>query len=127
MYSPQVLDHLENPRNGEAMAEPSASGQAANPVCGDVVHIFLKVDHATIVAASFQAQGCPPTIAASSVLTEMVAGLGIDSAKNLRPADVGRALGGLPRNKEHCSVVVIDALREALSSLDRGVIENGNE
>jgi nitrogen fixation protein NifU and related proteins len=121
MYSPQVLDHLDNPRNVGSMAEPSASGQASNPVCGDVVHIFLKIDHGTIAAASFEAQGCPPTIAASSILTEMVTGLGIENAGNLRPADVTGALGGLPRNKEHCSLVAIDALRAALKNLDPNI------
>lgn len=103
------------------MAEPSASGQASNPVCGDVVHIFLKIDHGTITAASFEAQGCPPTIAASSILTEMVTGRGVENAMSLRPADVTVALGGLPRNKEHCSLVAIDALRAALNSLDCSV------
>jgi nitrogen fixation NifU-like protein len=121
MYSPQVLDHLDNPRNGGSMAEPSASGQASNPVCGDVVNIFLKIDQGTIAAASFEAQGCPPTIAASSILTEMISGLGVESARGLSPADVTVALGGLPRNKEHCSLVAIDALRAALNSLDRSM------
>ena len=100
------------------MANPSAHGEATNPVCGDIVHFFIRIEGATILAASFETQGCPPTIAASSVLTEMVTGLAIDSAKSLSPADVSNALGGLPRNKEHCSLVVIDALRDALNSLD---------
>jgi len=121
MYSPQVLDHLDNPRNGGSMAEPSASGQASNPVCGDEVHIFLKIEHGTIAAASFETQGCPPTIAACSILTEMVTGLDVESAMRLSPADVSVGLGGLPRNKEHCALVAIDALRAALNSLDRGV------
>ena len=100
------------------MADPSVSGEARNPVCGDVVHIFLKIDNQTIAAASFEAQGCPPTIAASSVLTEMITGIPIEGAKSLKPAHVSEALGGLPRNKEHCSLVVIDALQAALNGFD---------
>ena len=103
------------------MASPTASGQATNPVCGDVVHVFVKIESGTIVAATFEAQGCPPTIAAASVLTEIVTGRSIDEAKELSPGDVTRALGGLPRNKEHCSLVVVDALQAALKGLNQTI------
>jgi nitrogen fixation protein NifU and related proteins len=115
MYSAPVLDHLENPRHVGEMADASARGVATNPVCGDVLHLYLKIESGQIVAASFQVRGCPPSIAAGSVLTEMVRGLTLDEARQLTPADITRALETLPRNKEHCSILAIDGLRAALN------------
>ena len=117
MYSPKVLEHLDNPRNVGAMADASARGEATNPVCGDLLHLYLKVEAGKIVAASFQAQACPPSLAAGSVLTEMLQGLTTEAAALLKPADVTRALESLPRNKEHCPVLAIDALKAALKQI----------
>jgi NifU-like protein involved in Fe-S cluster formation len=75
-----------------------------------------------IAAASFKAHGCPPTLAASSVLTELVAGLTFDEARALTPPDITRALETLPRHKEHCAVLAIDALRAALAEYQRRVV-----
>jgi nitrogen fixation NifU-like protein len=122
MYSPQVLDHLENPRNAGEMSDATAQGEATNPVCGDLLHLYLKIQEGRITAASFLAQGCPPSIAAGSITTEMVRGLTIEEARGLRPKDIAQALGGLPRNKEHCSVLAIDALRAALAELPAAVV-----
>ncbi|MEP7271850.1 MAG: iron-sulfur cluster assembly scaffold protein [Acidobacteriota bacterium] len=122
MYSSKVLDHLENPRNVGAMTDATARGEAENPVCGDVLHLYLKIDSGCIVAATFNARGCPPTLAASSALTELITGLSIDQASLLKPHHVATALESLPRNKEHCSVLAIDALRAALAALPPGVI-----
>ena len=119
MYSSTVLTHLENPRNVGALADATAHGTAANPVCGDLLHLYLKVETAHITAASLQVQGCPPSIAAGSALTELLTGSALDAAHALEPADIKRALDGLPRNKEHCAVLVIDALRAALAQLPR--------
>ncbi len=117
MYSPQVLEHLDNPRNVGELTDASAHGTATNPVCGDLLHLYLKVDDARITAASFQAQACPPCLAAASVLTEMLNGLTLDEARQLKAKDLSAALGGLPRNKEHCAVLAIDALRAALAEI----------
>lgn len=119
MYSPTVLAHLENPRNVGALADATTQGTAANPVCGDLLHLYLKVGADEITAASFQVQGCPPSIAAGSVLTELIVGLTLNTARALTPPDIARALDGLPRNKEHCAVLAIDALRAALAQLPR--------
>jgi len=115
MYSLKVLDHLENPRNVGEMADATATGEAANPVCGDLLYLYLKIADGKITAASFKVQGCPPSIAAGSALTEMITGLMIEEARKLTPREVARALESLPRNKEHCSVLAIDALRAALA------------
>ncbi len=117
MYSAKVLDHLENPRNVGELPDATVAGQATNPVCGDWLNLQLKIAEETIVAASFTVQGCPPSIAAGSALTEMLAGLTVADACKLVPLDVTRALESLPRNKEHCSVLAIDALRSALATL----------
>ncbi|MBS1808587.1 MAG: iron-sulfur cluster assembly scaffold protein [Acidobacteria bacterium] len=117
MYSSKVLEHLENPRNVGAMPDASAQGEATNPVCGDLLHLYLKVAEGKIIAASFQAQACPPCIAAASVLTEMIQGLTVEEALLLKSADVTQALESLPRNKEHCPVLAIDALKAALKNL----------
>lgn len=117
MYSAKVLDHLENPRNVGQMEDATVAGQATNPVCGDLLNLHLKITDGRITAASFIVQGCPPSIAAGSALTEALIGLTIADARKLTPSDVTRLLEHLPRNKEHCSVLAIDALRSALSSI----------
>ncbi len=122
VYSSKVLEHLENPRNAGEMADATASGEATNPVCGDLLHLYLKIADGKITAASFKVQGCPPSIAAGSALTELITGLTVEEARDLTPADITRALESLPRNKEHCSVLAIDALRAALAQIERGVL-----
>jgi nitrogen fixation NifU-like protein len=119
MYSEKVLEHLENPRNAGEMADASARGEATNPVCGDLLNLYLRVKDGKITAASFQVKGCPPSIAAGSVLTELITGLSLEEAKRLAPQDITIALAGLPRNKEHCSVLAIDALRTAIAACSR--------
>lgn len=104
------------------MNDPSAAGEAINPVCGDLLHLYLKIDDGVITAASFKVRGCPPSIAAGSVLTELIAGLSLEEARRLMPQDVTRALEHLPRNKEHCSVLAIDAMRAALAQVLGNVV-----
>lgn len=115
MYSPKVLEHLENPRNVGEMEDAVAMGEAANPVCGDLLRLYVKIVDGVITAASFKVQGCPPSVAAGSALTEMITNLAVEEARKLTPQDVTRALESLPRNKEHCSTLAIDALRAALA------------
>lgn len=120
MYSAKVLDHLENPRNIGEIAEATARGESFNPVCGDRMILDLRIEGASgderIVEARFQVEGCPPSIAAGSVLTELITGQTIAAARALTAREVTLALGALPRNKEHCSVLAVDALRAALAS-----------
>lgn len=122
MYSARVLDHLETPRNTGELEDATIRGKAINPVCGDLLYLHIKVADGKISAARFKVQGCPPSIAAGSVLTEMITGLAIEDARKLIPQDVTRALESLPRNKEHCSVLAIDALRSALAQLPEDVL-----
>jgi len=115
MYNPTVLEHLDNPRNVGEMADATAHGVATNPVCGDLLHLYLKLADGRIHAASFQVEGCPPSIAAGSLLTELLPGKTVAEARALKAKDISAALGGLPRNKEHCAVLAVDALRAALA------------
>jgi nitrogen fixation NifU-like protein len=117
MYSAKVLEHLANPRNVGELPAATACGTATNPVCGDLLQLYLKVQADRIVAASFRVQGCPPSIAAGSVLTELIGNLTLAEALRLQPCDVAEALENLPRNKEHCAVLAIDALRTALAQI----------
>jgi nitrogen fixation NifU-like protein len=121
MYSTKVLEHLDNPRNVGEMPGADARGDAQNPVCGDLLQLYLKVIDGRIDAATFQVQGCPPSIAAGSVLTESIIGLSIEDAGRLTPKEITRALESLPRNKEHCSVLAIDALRAALAGIEKNL------
>src|SRR5215510_4104893 len=118
MYSSKVLEHLDNPRNVGEMPGADARGDAENPVCGDLLQLNIKVIDGRIDAATFKARGCPPSIAAGSVLTESIIGLSIEDALKLTPKEITRALESLPRNKEHCSVLAIDALRAALAGIE---------
>jgi len=117
MYSSRVLEHIENPRNSGVISDHTSKGEATNPVCGDLLHFYVKVENGKIIASSFMAHGCPPTIAAASALTEMLEGLTLAKARELKPEDVTRALEHLPPNKEHCSILAIDALAAALAPL----------
>jgi nitrogen fixation NifU-like protein len=118
MYSPQVLEHLANPRNAGALDDATARGEAVNPVCGDLLRLYLKVADERISAASFEVEGCPPSIAAASMLTEMINDLTLAEARALTPADLTQALGGLPRHKAHCASLAIEALRAALAETE---------
>jgi nitrogen fixation NifU-like protein len=122
MYSATVLNHLESPRNIGELEDATVRGTATNPVCGDLLHLRLRIADGKIAAASFSVQGCPPSIAAGSVLTELIIGLQIENAWKLTPQDVTLALETLPRNKEHCALLAIDALRSALAQLPEDVL-----
>src|SRR5262245_46903171 len=122
IYSAKVLEHLENPRNVGELPAATSHGEATNPVCGDLLHLYLKIEDGKITASSFKVQGCPPSIAAGSALTELIKGMTIEEASGLKPRDLTRALESLPRNKEHCSVLAIDALHAALAEPQSGVL-----
>ncbi len=113
-YSDRALDHLTNPRNPGTLADPSGTGSDANPSCGDRTTITLRVADGRVADVKFRTFGCTAAIAAASVLTELAAGLPVDDAARLEPADILNALGGLPVRKEACALMAIGALRAAL-------------
>lgn len=115
MYSDTVQDHFENPRNVGSIDQPDAEAEAYNPACGDTMRLYLRIDKNQIVEAKFQTQGCPPAIAAGSMATELLMGKTIEEAAALKRDDVTDALGGLPSQKMHSSVLTEDAIKAALA------------
>ena len=117
MYSPQVLDHFQNPRNPGEVANPNASVQIENPACGDVLKLTLRVTDGRIEEIRFLAQGCVPTMACASLLTELVQGRTVAEARQLRREDLVGALGGLPPASTHASHLAMDTLAALIQQL----------
>jgi NifU-like protein involved in Fe-S cluster formation len=115
-YSATLIDHFEHPRNAGAMADANAEGYVVNPVCGDSMRLFLRIDDAgrSIERASFLTSGCPASIATSSAATELITGLPLDAAEALTREQFAEAVGGLPSSKLHCSVLAAQAIRVAI-------------
>jgi nitrogen fixation protein NifU and related proteins len=117
MYSPQLLDHFEHPRNPGEVANADASAQVENPACGDVLKLTLKLDDDRIADIGFLAKGCVPAMACGSALTELLKNKNVAEAQQLEPRDVVDAVGGLPEASSHASHLAIDALRAALKQI----------
>lgn len=118
MYSKTVMDHFRNPRNVGVIDDAEGIGEVGNPLCGDMMTIYLKVKDEKIEDIKFQTFGCGAAIAVSSMLTEMVKGKSIEEAKKITNKDVAEALEGLPKNKLHCSNLGADALLVAIKDYE---------
>jgi nitrogen fixation protein NifU and related proteins len=118
MYSTQLLDHFEHPRNAGELPNPDASVQLDNPACGDVLKLTLKIDGRRIVDARFLAKGCVPAMACGSSLTELIRGKTIAEARLLRREELIEAIGGLPEASAHASHLAIDVLTQALKQIE---------
>ncbi len=114
MYSKEVMDHFMNPRNVGEMPDADGVGTEGNPVCGDMMKLFIKVKDNRIEDAKFQTFGCGAAIAVSSMITEMIKGKTLEEAMAISKEQVASALGGLPPQKMHCSNLGADALRKAI-------------
>lgn len=114
MYNKKVLDHFNNPRNMGEIKDASGVGDAGNPICGDMMKLFIVVEDGIIKDIGFKTFGCGAAIASSSALTEMVKGMTVDEAEKLSKQDVVNFLGDLPSHKIHCSVLAVDALKRAI-------------
>ncbi|WP_089938188.1 iron-sulfur cluster assembly scaffold protein [Candidatus Entotheonella palauensis] len=115
MYSDVVQDHFEHPRNVGVLQHADAEAEVMNPACGDIMHLYLRIDGGRIVEAKFQTQGCPAAIAAGSMTTEMLMDMTLEDAADLKRDAVNDALGGLPPQKVHSSVLVEDAVKAAMA------------
>ena len=115
-YSEQVIEHVKNPRNIGEMENPDGVGRVGNPVCGDVMELYVRVKDGIITDASFKTFGCGAAIATSSMVTEMVKGKTIEEALEISNKAVAEALGGLPPVKMHCSVLAEEALKKAIEN-----------
>ena len=117
MYSPQIAEHIANPRNVGELDHPSGVGDVTNEVCLDRIRLTVRVEGETLIDAKVKANGCAPTIAAASVLTELIIGRTLSELRSLARKDIASALGHLPPAKSHCTALAIDALRAAIDSL----------
>jgi FeS cluster assembly scaffold protein NifU len=116
-YSEKVLDHFRNPRNvGTLEGEDVVAGEVGNPVCGDLMKMYIKVKDDKIADIKFQTFGCGSAIATSSMITEIVKGKTLDEALKVSRQDVADELDGLPPVKMHCSNLAADALHEAINN-----------
>lgn len=115
LYSEKVMDHFNHPRNVGEITDADGVGQVGNPVCGDIMKMYLKIEDGVIVDAKFKTFGCGSAIATSSMATEMIKGKTIQQALKLTNAAVAEALDGLPAHKMHCSVLAEEAVKTALA------------
>ena len=113
-YSKKVMEHFLNPRNVGVIKNPDGYGKVGNPVCGDVMEIYIKVKDDIITDIKFKTFGCGSAIATSSMVTEIAKGKTIDEALKITRDNVADELDGLPPQKMHCSNLAADALHEAI-------------
>ena len=118
MYSKTVMDHFRNPRNVGVIDDADGVGEVGNPLCGDMMTIYLKIREDHIDDIKFQTFGCGSAIAVSSMITEIAKGKSLADAKRITNKDVAEALDGLPRNKLHCSNLGADALKAAIKDFE---------
>ena len=118
-YSEITLDHFEHPRNSGVLENANAVGYMTNPVCGDTLVLMLLIEDDRIVEARWQSDGCAASIAASSMLSDLVAGQSLAEASEITREAVVEALGGLPASKLHASVLAADALHHALAEYEK--------
>ncbi len=115
LYSEKVMDHFNHPRNVGEIPDADGVGQVGNPVCGDIMKMYLKIEDGVIADVKFKTFGCGSAIATSSMATEMIKGKTVGEALKLTNAAVAEALDGLPAHKLHCSVLAEEAVKAALA------------
>ena len=119
MYSAQVLDHFQNPRNVGELENASATVEVANPACGDVMRLSVRVEDGRVSAVRFKTAGCVTSIACGSLLTEMIQGRAVSELAEISHQSISEALGGLPPATMHGSQLAADALRALLAKLKK--------
>jgi nitrogen fixation protein NifU and related proteins len=117
MYSPQVIDHFEHPRNAGTVADADATARIENPACGDVLELTVKIAKGRIAEIRFRAKGCVASVACGSAVTELVSGKTVIEAKKLSRDELVRAVGGLPAASTHASQLAMDALVAVLGKI----------
>ncbi len=125
LYSEKVMEHFRNPRNVGEIENPDGTGHVGNPVCGDIMELYIKVKNGVIADAKFKTFGCGAAIATSSMITEMIKGKTVEEALKISNHAVAEALDGLPPIKMHCSVLAEEALRSAINDYLNNREKNG--
>ena len=113
------MEHFRNPRNVGEIPDPDGVGTVGNPVCGDMMTIYIKVKENRISDVKFKTFGCGAAVATSSMITELAKGKTLDEAMRITRGDVAESLGGLPPIKMHCSNLAADALHEAIKDYQK--------
>lgn len=120
MYTEKVVDYFMNPRNVGNIPDADGVGEVGNAKCGDVMKIYLDVDENEVIRdVKFETFGCAAAIATSSMATEMVKGKTLEEALKITNKDVADALGGLPPEKLHCSLLAQEALQAAVENYNQ--------
>lgn len=120
MYSEQVLDHFQNPRNVGTLDPPAVVVEVSNPICGDLLQLSALAAEGRVREIRFKTRGCTASIAAGSALTELVQGRTFEELAALQAADVEQAVGGLSNESKHAAVLAIDGVRALLQRLREG-------
>ena len=115
MFTRQVTDHYENPRNIGSITDADGTATVGSAASGEMLKLTLNLANRAIVAAKFRAFGCPTAIASGSILTELITGLSISDAQKITAAEVSEALGGLPADKHRYAVYAEEALKTAIA------------
>jgi nitrogen fixation NifU-like protein len=113
VYSEKTIDHFLNPRNLSEIPAPDGFGRVTGP-CGDTMEICIKVSDGRVMNVSFWTDGCGPSIASGSMVTELAKRMNVSEAQRISQHDVLAALGGLPEESEHCALLAADTLKEAI-------------
>ena len=128
MYTEKVMDHFKNPRNVGEIPDADGVGTVGNPVCGDLMTIYIKVKDNRLVDIKFKTFGCGSAIATSSMITELAKGKTLEEGLKISRANVADELGGLPAIKMHCSNLAADALHAAIEDYykkhEKGGVKN---
>jgi nitrogen fixation NifU-like protein len=119
MYTEKVMEHFKNPRNVGEIADADGIGEVGNPVCGDMMTFYIKVENDRLKDVKFKTFGCGAAIAVSSIVSEMAVGKTLQEAEAITNKKVAEELGGLPSNKMHCSNLGADALHKAIEDYRR--------
>ena len=119
MYSEKVMDHFSNPRNVGELDNADGVGEVGNPVCGDMMTFYIKVQDDKIADIKFKTFGCVAAISVSSMVSEMAMGKSLEEAKTITNKSVAQALDGLPKQKLHCSNLGAEALTKAIEDYEK--------
>ena len=120
MYSPTLLDHFQNPRNAGELPAPAIVVEVTNPVCGDIMRLWVALEQGRLRDVRFKTRGCVPAIACGSALTELIKGKSLEEAGRVSAAEVAAGVGGLPPASGHAAVLAEDALKAAIKAVTWG-------
>lgn len=118
-YTDMLMDHFQNPRNVGTLEDADGIGKLSSDVCGDIMHLYIKVKDRRIADVKFTTFGCAAAVASGSILTEMIKGLTLEEAVKITKQDIADNLGGVPEPKMHCSLLAADCLRLAVEDYYR--------